>query len=275
MKIKTIVATLLAVLLASMFLLSPVYAACNLPASATVTVAPGQPPVQITLTGFGAGYDVTAGVPYTGYCIELGEEVIQPIEVTLACTDAAGSPWNQINWLLNNYPDSLNLQKAIWLLQGNTWADLIAGGWGPELTAVNDMVSAASTHGTFDPSAGDWVGVRLVTDGGQDLLIKIQIPSEGEPGLTPGFWKNNLAVYLHLAKGNRGYSNPEGATEVTKDTMGDFFAALDDTLAGPYDLMQLYRDLCPQLDGITAQIRNEAANIFNVAAGLAQGPPWN
>ncbi len=96
----------------------------------------------------------------------------------------------------------------------------------------------------------------------------------GEPGLTPGFWKNNLAVYLGLANGNRGYSDPTGSPTVTKDTMGDFFAGLDDTKGGPYDLMQLYRELCPQLDGITADIRNAAANIFNVEAGLSPGPPW-
>jgi hypothetical protein len=89
-------------------------------------------------------------------------------------------------------------------------------------------------------------------------------------GLTPGFWKNNLAVYLELAKGNRGYSDPTGSPTVTKDTMEDFF----DSLAGTYDLNQLYRELCPQLDGTTAAIRDAAANIFNVAAGLPPGPPW-
>jgi hypothetical protein len=89
-------------------------------------------------------------------------------------------------------------------------------------------------------------------------------------GLTPGFWKNNLAVYLGLARGNRGYSDPTGSPTVTKDTMEDFF----DSLAGTYDLYQLYRDLCPQLDGTTAAIRDAAANVFNVAAGLPPGPPW-
>jgi hypothetical protein len=91
------------------------------------------------------------------------------------------------------------------------------------------------------------------------------------PGLTPGFWKNNLAVYLGLANGNRGYSDPTGSPTVTKDNMGAFF----DSLAGTHDLNQLYRNLCPQLDGTTADIRNNAANIFNLAAGLAAGPPWN
>jgi hypothetical protein len=93
---------------------------------------------------------------------------------------------------------------------------------------------------------------------------------ERSPGLTPGFWKNNLAVYLGLANGDRGYSDPTGSPTVTKDTMGAFF----DSLAGTYDLNQLYRELCPQLDGTTADIRNAAANIFNVAAGLSPGPPW-
>lgn len=106
------------------------------------------------------------------------------------------------------------------------------------------------------------------------LPVEIYEQPPQSPGLTPGFWKNNLAVYLGLANGNRGYSDPTGSPTVTKDTMGDFFASLDDTKGGPYDLMQLYRELCPQLDGTTADIRNAAANIFNVAAGLSPGPPW-
>lgn len=93
---------------------------------------------------------------------------------------------------------------------------------------------------------------------------------EQSPGLTPGFWKNNLAVYLNIHNGNRGYSDPEGSPTVTKETMGAFF----DSLAGTYDLDQLYRELCPQLDGKTSDIRDAAANIFNVAAGLSPGPPW-
>ncbi len=270
MKNKFVVAILLAsVLMLSMFLLSPAAAQITLPATATVTaISAGPPPVQISITVSDLSADLKTGT-YTGYCIELGSEVSAlPFSATVVDTYNAGSPWNEINWLLNNYPDSLDLQKAIWLLQGNSWAFLISQGWGPQTQTVDDIVTAAQAHSGFLPSDGQYIGVRLENDG-QDLLIKVQIP--GNPGLTPGFWKNNLAVYLGLANGNRGYSNPTGSPTVTKATMEAFF----DSLAGQYDLPQLYRDLCPQLDGTTAQIRNDAANIFNVEAGLSPGPPWN
>ena len=266
MKNKIVLAIVVMALVSSLFLVTA-NAACNLPASVTLTVGAGNPPVIITLSGIVGSYDIANG-PYTGYCIELGTAVgPPPISATPICTDNAGSPWNQINWLLNNYPDSLDLQLAIWRLQGNSEAFITSQGWTFTVAAV-PMATAASAHGTFDPSAGDWVGVRLET-GGQDLLIKVKIP-ELAPGLTPGFWKNNLAVYLGYANGNRGYSDPTGADPniVTKDTMADFF----DTFARA-TLEQLYTDLTTM--GNNAEIRNAAANVFNVAAGLAAGPPWN
>ena len=116
---------------------------------------------------------------------------------------------------------------------------------------------------------GDLIATNVQVYCGNTVRLRFDF-CQGGPGLTPGFWKNNLAVYLGLANGNRGYSDPTGSPTVTKDTMGAFF----DSLAGTYDLNQLYRDLCPQLDGTTADIRNAAANIFNVAAGLSPGPPW-
>jgi hypothetical protein len=123
----------------------------------------------------------------------------------------------------------------------------------------------------FDPTTGQSPCVNLPTEDTVFCSLKaglVCVPTGA--GLTPGFWKNNLAVYLGLAKGNRGYSDPTGSPTVTKDTMEDFF----DGLAGTYDLNQLYRELCPQLDGTTAAIRDAAANVFNVAAGLLPGPPW-
>ena len=271
MKNKIAVIVLLAsLLLLSMFLISPAAAQITLPATAEVTaISAGDPPVQITITVNNLFVELQTGT-YPGYCIELGTAVSTlPFTATVVNTYNTGSPWNQINWLLNNYPDSLDLQKAIWLLQGKTWSDLISQGWGPETQTVNNMVAAAQAHSGFKPSDGQYIGVKLV-NAGQDFLIKVQIPSRN-PGLTPGFWKNNLAVYLKLANGNRGYSDPTGSPIVTKGTMADFF----DSLAGKYDLQQLYRDLCPQLDGKTAQIRDKAANVFNVEAGLSPGPPWN
>lgn len=259
MKNKIVLTIVVMALVSSLFLVTA-NAACNLPASVTLTVGAGNPPVIITLSGIVGSYDIANG-PYTGYCIELGTAVgPPPISATPICTDNAGSPWNQINWLLNNYPDSLDVQLAIWRLQGNSVAFITSQGW-TFTAAAGAMYTAALAHGTFDPSAGDWVGVRLVTSG-QDLLIKIQLPLS--PGLTPGFWKHNVGVFLELANG--AYSDPVGATTVTKATMG---AWLDAGWTNA-ELLALYNAMSTIGGGAAgAATRNNAANVFNEAAGLA------
>ncbi|MEM2129208.1 MAG: SdrD B-like domain-containing protein [Candidatus Bathyarchaeia archaeon] len=88
------------------------------------------------------------------------------------------------------------------------------------------------------------------------------------PGLTPGFWKHNVGVYLGLQKGE--YSDPVNSPIVTKDTMGSWLASLDNMYGGSLDLIDLYNKLCTKGGGaIGAQIRNDAANVFNNLAGLA------
>ncbi len=100
------------------------------------------------------------------------------------------------------------------------------------------------------------------------------------PGLSPGFWKHNLGVYLGEANG--AYSdpgvtavriaengNPAGPSPaVTKDNMEAWF----DKLAGaPWnvDLEQAYADLCTTGGGAAgAAKRVAAANIFNYWADL-------
>lgn len=273
MKNKTILITVLTIaMLSSMFMVSNASAACNLPTEVTLSFVMGPPPKETelpgvaTLSGVPAGYDVTNG-PTTAYCIELATVITDGADytATLVCTDAAGTPWNEINWLLNNYPDNLDLQVAIWLLLGAPESLINSQGWGPITTDTEDMYTAAMAHDDYDPGVGDWIGVRCIIDD-QDLLIKITTECRRSPGLTPGFWKNNLAVYLGIANGNRGYSDPTGALYVTKATMGDFFASL----AGTYDLEQLYDDLSYRGGGAAgAATRNNAANIFNEAAGLA------
>lgn len=273
MKNKTILITVLTIaMLSSMFMVSNARAACNLPTEATISFEMGPPPkaTQLpgiaTLSGVTAGYDVTNG-PTTAYCIELATVITDGADytATLVCTDAAGSPWNEINWLLNNYPDSLDLQMAIWRLLGDSETLINSQGW-PFTTTAEDMYTAALAHDDYDPGVGEWIGVRCIIDD-QDLLIKITTECHHRsPGLTPGFWKNNLSVYLGIANGNRGYSDPTGALYVTKATMGDFFASLD----GMYNLEDLYNQLSYKGGGATgASIRNNAANIFNNAAGLA------
>ena len=101
------------------------------------------------------------------------------------------------------------------------------------------------------------------------------------PGLSPGFWKHNLAVYFKESNG--AYSDP-GITgvrqaennlpagpspSVTKDTMGAWF----DKLAGaPWnvDLAQAYADLKTNGGGVAGNAKRvAAANIFNYWADLS------
>ena len=87
-------------------------------------------------------------------------------------------------------------------------------------------------------------------------------------GLSPGFWKHNVGVYL--GERNGSYSDPPvypGNTPlVTKDTMGAWLLALE---TDGWDLQDLYDRLNTKGGGaIGAQIRVDAANEFNVAADL-------
>ena len=90
-------------------------------------------------------------------------------------------------------------------------------------------------------------------------------------GLSPGFWKHNVGVYL--GERNGGYSDPPvypGETPfVTKDSMGTWLAGLDDTIGGTLDLQALYDALNYKGGGAVGNaIRVDAANVFNNAADL-------
>jgi hypothetical protein len=243
------------------------------------------------------GFDVENKMYTPSWCVDRdGESLALGVQVpvylfsSLALPPSATYPlvyaphvlsWNKINYILNNVlpgATTADIQQAIW-----EFCELPQNPDQPRSALSNQMVNSANTPAgaAFVPGPGQVVAIichpqPADPDHVQDSIIELTVPpTTGGPGLTPGFWKNNLAVYLGLANGNRGYSDPTGSPTVTKDTMGAFFTSLDDTKGGPYDLMQLYRNLSPQLDGITPDIRNAAANIFNVAAGLSPGPPWN
>jgi hypothetical protein len=155
-------------------------------------------------------------------------------------------------------------------LEAGSYYEKIIPPTGYEFT-LKDQGASDWFDSDVDPTTGETDCVNLPTTDSSYCQFKAGLVCVTTgTGLTPGFWKNNLAVYLGLAKGNRGYSDPIGSPTVTKETMANFF----DSLAGTYDLNQLYRELCPQLDGTTAAIRDAAANVFNVEAGLPPGPPW-
>jgi hypothetical protein len=184
-----------------------------------------------------------------------------------------------INYVLNHKQGTgVDISQAIWFfVDGNGWSDtaakLLADGYPNTVptTLAQTMVNDALAHGAgFVPGPGQIVAVICdPTDAAvQDTIIELTVPSGGGPGLTPGFWKNNLAVYLGYANGNRGYSDPTGALLVTKGTMAAFFDTFPHAT-----LEKLYTDLTTM--GNNAAIRDAAANVLNVAAGLSPGPPWN
>jgi hypothetical protein len=83
------------------------------------------------------------------------------------------------------------------------------------------------------------------------------------PGLSPGFWKHNVGVYLKLANGS--YSDPVNSPYVSKDTMGAWLHA------GWTDaqLLVLYNELSTKGGGAAGDAtRVAAANVFNAAADL-------
>ena len=80
-------------------------------------------------------------------------------------------------------------------------------------------------------------------------------------GLSPGFWKHNVGVYLGYSHGS--YSDPEDSAVVSKTTMGSWLAGLG------LDLQALYDDLNTKGGGAAgAETRVNAANVFNALAGL-------
>lgn len=86
------------------------------------------------------------------------------------------------------------------------------------------------------------------------------------PGLSPGFWKHNVGVYLGLANGS--YSDPvyyPGNTPVvTKDTMGTWLSQWSNAF-----LQSKYDDLNFKGGGAAGDaLRVAAANFFNNAADL-------
>ena len=83
------------------------------------------------------------------------------------------------------------------------------------------------------------------------------------PGLSPGFWKHNIGVYL--GENNGEYSDPGYTWVVSKETMGDWLG----THWSQAELEAAYEALSTKGGGAAgAAIRVGMANVFNAAADL-------
>ncbi len=298
MKTKKILLSTAAILMLSLMLLTPVLAFPTLPGSVTVVLTVGATdstkwPGTVAITG-GSG-DLPSG-SYVGWCNDFYTSIQTSPQSYTATPITNFAVADKINYLLNTYPtNDFNKQVAIWLLihtnapfnipLATVEADIAVRYGGntpaqPSATAIA-MYNDANTNGVgFVPATGQLVAVDLIIIGAQSLIVTITQPC-GQPGLTPGFWKHNVGVYLTSIGTltgkdavNGGYSDPTGATEVTKDSMGTWLPTVP--LPFGMTLLDMYNALNFKGGGSAgAAIRNNAANVFNVAAGLAPGPPWN
>ena len=290
MKIKKLSIALLTVLMLSGILMTYAFAAPfpNLPATEVTlnqnNLTPYDYPFVSQLSNVPGGYDVSNGI-YTGWCLDLVGTVTRGVDyqvllyssLSLSLPAPFGSfPWDMINYVLNHkLGTGTDISQAIWyFVNGNAWptgAQLPGYPFPlPPSTLAQAMVTDALANGSgFVPGPGEIVAVICApTDvNAQDTIIELTVPGLG-PGLTPGFWKHNVGVYLGLANGN--YSDPVNSPVVSKNTMGAWLYGLDSNHGGPLNLLALFNAMSTVGGGAAgAATRNNAANVFNALAGLA------
>ena len=152
----------------------------SLPTALPATAAYGAWPqgtkstINITLSGLDPASGVPNGV-YAGWCIQApvtGQLHNQPATLYSSIggqlpADAAGLPWNKINYVLNHkiraaYKSDVefhqDIQTAIWALLGDTPY------WGVNEEA-RQMITEANAHPDYVPGNGDVVAVLVYSDG--------------------------------------------------------------------------------------------------------------
>ena len=155
--------------------------------------------IDVTLNGVGAGYDVSNGT-YPGWCVQdhivgfMDSAILYSTDDPNMPADAAGLPWDKINYILNHKQgNSHDIQTAIWLVLGEPNPD-----WGISL-AANAMFQAANANGSgFVPAPGQIMAVLLYSDGfgtdnkysDQELIIEVTKPSVCSDGDGDGICDN-------------------------------------------------------------------------------------
>jgi hypothetical protein len=275
-KMKKITLLLMSSLLISMVIVGSVFADCqlNLPEDPVdmLAVYGIDSYFDITLSMVPAGYDVTNGV-YAGWCIDsdviMNQTTVFSVMLYSTCdhpTDPAAIEWDKVNYILNNKPltaTRLDIQYAIW-----HYANLEEG-WTPLTTPTSiAIVADAEANGTdFVPEMGEVVAVICYPDGidyysqtppyVQMSIIEVTIP--GYDGLSPGFWKHNLKVYLGETRGS--YSRPhDGEDKMNAPTLLGYLTTIGVSATDAYAAL---RARGPGSD----QVRLDMANAFNAVAG--------
>lgn len=155
---------------------------------------------DIVLFGTGAGFDVTDGFAYTGWCIEDNLNAnTSPVRLYSSYDPALpgnlGSvPWDRLNYILNHKQGTAeDVQAALWSLTLGSFSY-------PVTPAAVAMLNDAAVNGIgFVPGPGQIIAVILYTGddgirwvGFQDTIIELRLPSLGGQGCTPGFWRNHF-----------------------------------------------------------------------------------
>jgi hypothetical protein len=277
LKTKKLVIAVLSFLLLSGILITAVTAKTwpSLPNKAVTleitNLTPWTFPFVIALSGVPGGFDVSDGL-YTGWCVDVTHFIERGVEYQVNLYSSLSPPaevssvqWDMINYILNHKDAGTgdDIQDALWyFINGGAYFT----SWGkPHTTSATTeaIVADAIANGAgYTPGTGDTVAIICLPTGtpeerAQMLVIELTIPPL-EPGLTPGFWKHNIGVYLGENPGK--YSAFPDGTKLNATLLEGYATTVGVTLQDAYDALSARG---PGMD----TVRADMANAFNAAAG--------
>lgn len=160
------------------------------------TFAPGDEGgayLDIFLSGFNSGFDITPDTWYGSYCFDREIDISggQTYEVNVYSSlnrfrlpeIIRNENWDQVNWLVNHLEDFpgytwADLQQALWELEDSGYQYVPGNGTGvaadPDM--VNDMVAEALAHGAgYVPMPGGWAAVTFIKT--EDIINQVVHPT--------------------------------------------------------------------------------------------------
>ena len=212
----------------------------------------------ITLSSVPGGFDVANG-NYAGWCIDRSTTMTRSVlhDVILYSSisppsEVASFDWDAINYILNHKQGSmLDVQNAIWYFTGDrTYGELSLNA----KAMVDDALVAI-----FDSAAGAVLAIICLPQEDPDAQNCIIELRRGGCGLSPGFWKHNLKVYLGFTNGRYSVPHP-GQPRISNSILESYLADIG------VSAEQAYADLTTRGPG-SSSIRLDMANMFNAAAG--------